>query len=256
MNNELAIVEEFQSSQWGQISVREALSIAEDVLNEEKYVYVFKKSTNVGKDGNKKTYTEGWKVIEAAPNYYHSIGSMDRELEVGYFLKTLFSKQGEKKIPYDLPTNYWSLWFRFQQMFASAGITVLDGEVDVTDEVHMQELIDEWKAILATADGRPMITVLAEYTKEELDTIASWDDNQMGLELAELNSLVDCTTGLKFKGTETLLVKSMTGKVKSCKSRLAMRRGFWELWRDQRGDMLELAKTYSVITDKWSASKD
>ena len=254
MKNELAIIEEFQSSQWGQISIREALCIAQDVLNENKYVYVFKKDNDVFEEKGKKVYVEGWSVIGGNPNYYHSIGSMDTRLEVGYFIKTMESKQGEEKKSITLPTNYWSLWYRFNRMFDEAELHIVEGRVITSSPKKLQGLIEGWEKVLASADGSPMIPVIAEYTQEELTTIVNWSPKQLQAELDKLKELINTKVSTSFtQGESSLLTKGMDGRVKACKSRLSMRRNFWKKWSEQRGDIVQLAKTYSVTTDRWSS---
>ena len=257
MKNELHIVEEFQSSPWGQICIREAICIAREILKKKKFVYLFKKVRSFGNDGDSKIFREGWAITDNRPGYYHSIGSFDKAHQVGYRMDTLYSKEGERKVPKQLQTNYWSLWYKFELMFGEAGLRHQDGRITVDDKAMMGRLIEEWDDVLSKADGRPMITVLAEYTKDELDRIHRLSNHELDYEIRSLDMYITGEAGKTFEVNKTpILAKGMNGPVKAAKIRLGMRRDFWIRWRGVRGDILTLAKEYSVTTDKWVHSTD
>ncbi len=255
MKHELHIVEEFQSSPWGQICIREALNIAREILKKKKYVYLFKKVRSFDDEGDGTVFREGWTITDNRAGYYHSIGSFDKSHEVGFRMGTLYSKEGERKVPIDLPTNYWSIWYKFDLMFHEAGFIQTNGRITVKDKHLMGKLIDGWEDALIKADGRPMLAVLAEYSKYELDAISTMTDREVEYEIRTIDFLIG-GDGSKYFDEDNLpiLAKGMSGIVKAAKIRLGMRREFWLRYAAVRGDIVGLAKEYSVTTDKWSTS--
>lgn len=260
MKHRLQILEEFQSSSWGQIMIREAISIASDCISDDMFVYIFKKVKDIGRDEGRKVFIEGWTVTDEEPTYYSSIGSTDEPRSVGQFMETLYSKQGERKRPTQPDTRFWSLWYTFNLMFEGTGLVIKDGRVTVTDKEYMDKLILDWTEVLSKADGRPMILVLGEYSMEEMDSINNFTANELEYHLDKVKDLLDGNAGDIFDNTNSdILTKGMDGKVKSAKNRLLMRYNFWKgllnlklFWKDgEHEDALSLAKTYSITTDKW-----
>ena len=257
MKHELHIVEEFQSSPWGQICVREALYVAREMMKKKKFVYLFKKVRSFGSEEEGSVFREGWAITDQRPGYYHSIGSLNSAHEVGYKMTTLYSKKGERKVPIDLETNYWSIWHKFNLMFGDAGLMHNAGRVTVKDKDLMGKLIAQWEDILTNADGRPMVSVLAEYTKDDIDRLTAMTEREIEYEVRTIDYMIagDCSKNFD---TENLpiLAKGMDGIVNAARIRLGMRRDFWLRWNKVRGDILELAKEYSVTTDKWVSEEE
>jgi hypothetical protein len=253
MKSELQIVEEFQSSNFGQMSIREAVFIAHDVMKKKKFVYIFKKVRNFDEQANKRIFREGWITTPDDPSYYSTIGSVDVARPVGAFMETLYSKQGERKRPTRPNTRFWSLWYTFNLMFGDAGLVITDSRVQVTDKDHMYKLIRRWENILSKADGRPMITVLGEYTMAEMDKLENMSDVDLDTEIYKLKGLLDVNSPYThFEDTpEYILTKGMQGRIKAAQSRLEMRLAFWSEKRRTNEGILTLAKIYSLTTDKW-----
>lgn len=253
MKHVLQITEEFQSSNFGQISIREAVFIARDVMKKKKFVYIFKKVRNFDEEDTKRVFREGWITTADKPSYYSSIGSVDKARPVGAFMETLYSKEGERKKPTRPDTRFWSLWYTFNLMFGDAGLTVVKSRVVVDDKDMMYTLINRWEDILAKADGRPMITVLGEYSMSEMDLLQNMSDLDLDNEIYKLKGLLEKDAPyLYFEDSPNyILAKGMTGRVKTARSRLEMRVAFWTEKRRTNEGLMELAKIYSLTTDKW-----
>ena len=246
---DLHILEELQSSQWGHVSIREALALGRELLEGSHTVHVFKRKTNRFHEDNRAVFEEGWKVTDEAPGFYHCIGSSAEQLPLEHFMKTLSSTAGRKRINIPHTTRYWSLYYIFSTMF-QGGHNHVGGEVIMTDRELIEQTVNFWEETLANADGRPMLNVLGEYTLDELHMLSEMEAEEFVYHLLKLNQLIKDGKDeelLKELQGKCILLKGLEGKYRAVINRLTMRVGFWSKYAETGDDFFTLAKTYTLV---------
>lgn len=249
MKNVNEIIEVFSSSTWGHHSIWNAIQSVEDLLNNIN-LYVFRKKRQTTREEGLKVFREGWILTDIFPTFYMCLGSMSEYHQVGYYMPTLVSIQGEPKTKIDLPVSHWSNWHTFTLLFGEDAFFFSEGKVSIKNKKKTSSLLIKWKEILSHLDSHPMHRVLdLYYSKFELSRIEMADAQQVCLWIDELEKFArDKVRTISEEDTLPLLAKGLTGLSKTLETRRQMRIAFWKAWNTRRCDLIIFAKTFQSPT--------
>lgn len=250
VKNELAIVEEFQSSAWKRTAVREAIELAKYMIgNPDKVITIFSR----WKDNDKETgiYKEGWQPVpeqvQKTTTYdYCMVGIRDDGLIESFV--TMASEFGKKYLNEKPPCTYWTLFGLFNNIFGHLIKIDTDGStIVVYNKDEFRELTVWWEQRLAQTNARPMIDVLNNYSLQEWEQLNSMSDEDVEVGIQQLEDIVYHS---KTTDTPHLILKGLSGPVVAMKDRAKSRLAFWEQYLKTHDDLRSLAKDYSLVNPK------
>jgi hypothetical protein len=249
--NEDIIIEEYQASAWGRLSIREGLNIGNALLKNEinDKAYIFAKDKRTETIKGLRVFKEGWRVTHDAPSFYMCIGLSQESRNVGDYMPTLLSVSGQPKEKFDLSVKAWTGWHIFTCLFNPNNFIVSQNNMLVKDRELLKEELLGWEYLLSPLQGNPMGFVLQHYySHSELERIKSSTSEQLNLWLSELR-----TYATEIKGDidtnihQPLLAKGLFGNAKTINSRRCMRVKFWEQWNINRTDLFDFARQFTTI---------
>lgn len=250
IRNELAIVEEFQSSSWKRTAVREAIELAKYMLaNSDKVISVYSRWKNNDKDSGE--YREGWQIIperiaKTVTYDYCMVGIQNDESTEPFV--TMASSYGKKYLNEQPPTTYWTLYGLFNSIFGHLfRVDEKTSSIVVFNREEFTALTAWWETRLSQTNGRPMIDVLNNYSLLEWERLSTMSDEDVEEGIRQLEDIVYQNQEPK---NPHLILKGLTGPVVAMKDRAKSRLVFWERYLKTHGDLRALAKDYSLVNPK------
>lgn len=246
--NTMAILEELDSSKYGHLLIRDALSIAERLLaGEDIFIYMRWRTWVPGENGEEDTYVEGWRAIDYGIGIFsHMVGCPEMEIEDTRKFTTMSSKRGEPKQNFTMPVRFWSSWFTFRQMFSMNNMYVDKGRVTITNRAEFTKEFQHWEDVISKSLGRPMEHALKAYSVKQMEELQS-------LTKTEIRQLVQETaTGVANRQVVRNILTVNVGKTMTiAQAKLHSRMEFWIAVTDRDLEFLEYAKLYAPNTPEW-----
>lgn len=246
--NTMAVLEELDSSKYGHVLIRDALAIAEQLLQDaEVNVYMRWREWVPGEKGDEDTYVEGWRAIDYGPGIFsHMVGCPKPDAEDTRKFKTMSAKRGEPKQNFTMPMRFWSSWYTFRQMFSMANLYVEEGRVTIKDKVGFTKDFQHWENAISKSLGRPMEHVFKAYSlkqMEELHALTNEDITKLIQETVE---------GMREKQVVRNILTINVGKTMTvAEAKLNSRLAFWSAVKSRDLGFIEYAKLYAPNTPEW-----
>lgn len=246
--NTMSILEDLDSSKYGHVLIRDALAMAEQLLNgEDVYVYMRWRTWEPGQNGEEDTYVEGWRAIDYGVGIFsHMVGCPNSTLEDKRQFKTMSAKRGEPKKNHTMPVRFWTSWFTFRQMFSIQNLYVDKGRVEIRNRDELAKEFRHWEGVISKSLGRPMEHVLKAYSLSQMEELQALTNT----EIKQL--LQETVTGIVNRQVVRNILTVNVGKTMTvAEAKLKSRIDFWQTVVERNLGFVEYAKLYAPNTPEW-----